>query len=225
MYCPKCGHQQTSDTFRFCSRCGFQLGFLKELIATGDTSSEGESQPQSRLPQLRQADVNIGAGVMLVGTMKSVIAASVAGGPVGESIIWGLLVLSAGFAIILLLSQLSPRQRGLTLGATLMFVGSLVAFVATGPLGPAGVAMVAAILIPLILFWCRLSRAFMSEFFDQKPSPSKGQMRPPDDKPVLIEARPLQDLYAPPGKASDTESDLKASPASVTEQTTELLSK
>lgn len=33
MYCPRCGQQQVPDQIRFCSRCGFQLGLVAELIA------------------------------------------------------------------------------------------------------------------------------------------------------------------------------------------------
>lgn len=35
MYCPQCGQQQVSDELRFCSRCGFQLGGVTDLLATG----------------------------------------------------------------------------------------------------------------------------------------------------------------------------------------------
>lgn len=35
MYCPQCGQQQVSDELRFCSRCGFQLGSVTQLLATG----------------------------------------------------------------------------------------------------------------------------------------------------------------------------------------------
>lgn len=35
MFCPKCGQQQTNEEVRFCSRCGFQLGVVTALIATG----------------------------------------------------------------------------------------------------------------------------------------------------------------------------------------------
>jgi len=34
MHCPKCGQQQVSDEMRFCSRCGFALGIVTELILT-----------------------------------------------------------------------------------------------------------------------------------------------------------------------------------------------
>ncbi len=35
MHCPKCGQQQISEQTRFCSRCGFQLGYVAELLANG----------------------------------------------------------------------------------------------------------------------------------------------------------------------------------------------
>ena len=33
MYCPRCGQQQVSDQTKFCSRCGFQLGLVAELLS------------------------------------------------------------------------------------------------------------------------------------------------------------------------------------------------
>lgn len=32
MHCPRCGQQQISNETRFCSRCGFQLGVVSELL-------------------------------------------------------------------------------------------------------------------------------------------------------------------------------------------------
>jgi hypothetical protein len=34
MYCPRCSQQQVTDDASFCSRCGFQLGIVKELLVT-----------------------------------------------------------------------------------------------------------------------------------------------------------------------------------------------
>lgn len=33
MHCPKCGQQQVSEEIRFCSRCGFQMAGVSQLIA------------------------------------------------------------------------------------------------------------------------------------------------------------------------------------------------
>src|SRR4030095_8432361 len=35
MHCPRCGQQQISDQTKFCSRCGFQLGLVGELLENG----------------------------------------------------------------------------------------------------------------------------------------------------------------------------------------------
>ena len=35
MHCPRCGQQQVSEQTKFCSRCGFQLGLVSELLANG----------------------------------------------------------------------------------------------------------------------------------------------------------------------------------------------
>lgn len=35
MYCPSCGQQQVPDQTKFCSRCGFQLELVSELVEHG----------------------------------------------------------------------------------------------------------------------------------------------------------------------------------------------
>lgn len=35
MHCPNCGQQQVSSEIRFCSRCGFPLGLVAEVLANG----------------------------------------------------------------------------------------------------------------------------------------------------------------------------------------------
>lgn len=35
MHCPQCGQQQVSNELRYCSRCGFPLGGVLELMANG----------------------------------------------------------------------------------------------------------------------------------------------------------------------------------------------
>jgi len=37
MHCPRCGQQQVSNETKFCSRCGFQLAIVSELILHGGT--------------------------------------------------------------------------------------------------------------------------------------------------------------------------------------------
>ncbi len=35
MFCPNCGQQQVSQEIKFCSRCGFPLGLVAEILAHG----------------------------------------------------------------------------------------------------------------------------------------------------------------------------------------------
>jgi len=35
MYCPRCSQQQVSEETKFCSRCGFPLGLVTEILAHG----------------------------------------------------------------------------------------------------------------------------------------------------------------------------------------------
>jgi len=35
MYCPRCSQQQVSEETKFCSRCGFPLGLISEILAHG----------------------------------------------------------------------------------------------------------------------------------------------------------------------------------------------
>ena len=35
MYCPRCSQQQASEDTKFCSRCGFPLGLIAEILAHG----------------------------------------------------------------------------------------------------------------------------------------------------------------------------------------------
>lgn len=53
MYCPKCSQQQISEEMRFCSRCGFPLGGITELIASDGilAPSENESEGQRLSPR------------------------------------------------------------------------------------------------------------------------------------------------------------------------------
>ena len=42
MFCPQCGNQIASDRVRFCTRCRFPLGSMKEFIVSEVEKIEGE---------------------------------------------------------------------------------------------------------------------------------------------------------------------------------------
>ena len=44
MFCPQCGHQQVSNDMRFCSRCGFSLGLVTDLVANSGKQLQREKQ-------------------------------------------------------------------------------------------------------------------------------------------------------------------------------------
>jgi hypothetical protein len=70
MFCPKCSQEQVSDEIRFCSRCGFQLGVVKALLASDDALLAGQI---GKTPQpdrsLRKRDATIGAALMFLAAL------------------------------------------------------------------------------------------------------------------------------------------------------------
>ncbi len=44
MYCPKCSQEQISDEMRFCSRCGFSLLAVRDLVASGNALVKPEAE-------------------------------------------------------------------------------------------------------------------------------------------------------------------------------------
>jgi len=66
MFCPKCSQQQVSDEVRFCSRCGFQLGVVAELLSTGGVLQTFQPQPEENLSLYRQITSRVGAKIIFL---------------------------------------------------------------------------------------------------------------------------------------------------------------
>lgn len=64
MYCPKCSQEQLSEEVRFCSRCGFSIGAVRELIAGGNATIPGTEVP-GEPRSCGQKAVRRGAWIML----------------------------------------------------------------------------------------------------------------------------------------------------------------
>ena len=64
MYCPQCSQQQISDEMRFCSRCGFPLGNVMQLVATGGVTSVPEA-PKKRERSSTMKGVRLGTWIIL----------------------------------------------------------------------------------------------------------------------------------------------------------------
>jgi hypothetical protein len=74
MYCPKCSQQQVSDEVRFCSRCGFPLGAVRELIASGGALADREAGAQAGQLSRTLRGVRKGVCIMLASLPLALVA-------------------------------------------------------------------------------------------------------------------------------------------------------
>jgi hypothetical protein len=65
MHCPQCGQQQASSELRFCSRCGFPLGGVMELMANGGVIPQYQA-PADAAPKVSPRRKGVQQGVALV---------------------------------------------------------------------------------------------------------------------------------------------------------------
>ncbi len=49
MFCPRCGQEQISEETRFCSRCGFMLTIVSEVVANGGVLPQSLSFPDAEM--------------------------------------------------------------------------------------------------------------------------------------------------------------------------------
>ena len=70
MFCPQCGQQQVSDNLRFCSRCGFPLEAVLQIIGNrGVLPHYDPNEPREVSPRRRgvkQGGILLLAGLVLV---------------------------------------------------------------------------------------------------------------------------------------------------------------
>jgi hypothetical protein len=227
MFCPQCSAEIASDRIRFCTHCRFPVGAMKEFIVT--ETAKNDAEEEKKFYPLRQWDINLGAGLMLLGALKAILASMAFPGSRFSEISGFLFVLGLLFSAMILFSQLSPRQRGLTLGATIIFLGSLVGLVAGMAIGATpGMLFTLSISLVVSLFWMRLTQMFMRIFFDKEVAPEKKVSSHPLPAPNLVAA--TASALQPAQNASDVEPTTNrikeaemAMPFSVTENTTETL--
>ena len=227
MFCPQCGNEIASDRVRFCTHCRFPVNSMKEFIVA--EAAKIEAEEGKMFYPLRQRDITLGAGLMLIGALKALfLAISTGARPDTAIMMIYLFALGLMFSAFLLFSQLSPRQRGLTIGATLMFIASLLALPAGMGTEGVGSLFVIALFLPIILLWSRIARAFMRIFFDKEIKPEKNAYVPPQPalNPANLPASPLPPVrnasVAAPHTNRMKEAEV-AEPFSVTENTTEML--
>jgi hypothetical protein len=69
MYCPQCGQQQASGVVRFCSRCGFPLDGVIQLLGTGGMLPVYRSPDEPVQISPRRKGVKQGAVLLLSGAV------------------------------------------------------------------------------------------------------------------------------------------------------------
>jgi hypothetical protein len=77
MHCPHCGQQQVNEVVRFCSRCGFPLEGVTQLLNSGGLLPSYSSMPREPSPRrkgVRQGGLLLLLGILIVpmlGTLAS----------------------------------------------------------------------------------------------------------------------------------------------------------
>jgi hypothetical protein len=66
MHCPQCGQQQASDQLRFCSRCGFPLDGVIQLLGNGGILPQSFVDKKGRNISPRSLGIRHGAMLMLL---------------------------------------------------------------------------------------------------------------------------------------------------------------
>ncbi|MCA1613557.1 MAG: zinc ribbon domain-containing protein [Acidobacteria bacterium] len=105
MYCPKCGQSQVADEVRYCSRCGFALSGVTQLLA------HDGAWPQHLLPGAavqvhspRRKGAMQGGKLMLVGAFLVpvlVLIVTIIGSEAYEFVLAGVLILIVGIVRLL----------------------------------------------------------------------------------------------------------------------------
>jgi hypothetical protein len=221
---------------RFCSYCGFKLGVVKASLVDEDETATCSSFTVWEIPkEPRQRDINIGVILMFAGALLAFLA----GRALGRE--GAALVLAISFASILLLSgpimkliykllswEPSPSwsQRGMLFGSILMFTSTIV-------LAVSSLLMFGRMRTPQLLF--ALGAAFVLLLVLSKHLMRAvrylvaGDVEIPQTEPTVIAAGSSPALTAGrnvPASLFTAQRVTTAeitSPASVTEQTTNLL--
>jgi len=182
MFCPKCSQPQPSEELRFCARCGFPVGAVRELVSREEAHDDSRAAGGPRLPA--QKDISAGALLMFAGGVAAVLW-GFTGPRWPPEVYLPQAYFILGLALVFLLTLFHPllgalerlvsggegpaphaprRRDGINLGALLMFAGTLKAMLLTSlvPPGPerglttllfmAGILLLILLLRPLLRF-------------------------------------------------------------------------
>lgn len=68
MYCPRCSQEQLSEEMRFCSRCGFPLAIVMQLVSSGGALEGFDPEAKTQLSS-RQKGIRWGVILMAIGAL------------------------------------------------------------------------------------------------------------------------------------------------------------
>ena len=244
MYCPKCGQQQISPTVRYCTRCGFALSGVSQLLALEGKPEASDGQGLGQLLSVRKKDLNVGATLMYLGTLFSLFVSVFYGGAhQGDSVgamfagfsalLWGLSTEAVVFAALLIGFRFSSRQRDLSVGATLMFLLGIMAIVPVPAVldqfenvASTGWTQLAASTVffgVLLLFSQQIMQSLLRgifNFFADEPSTTQ-----PTLSPTTANALPPAHSVAVEPELAKGATTAELAVSSVTEDATQLLGK
>lgn len=69
MFCPRCSQEQISEETRFCSRCGFPLGLVSEILSHGGFLPQLAALMEKKKFWTRRMGIKIGAAWLLIFTL------------------------------------------------------------------------------------------------------------------------------------------------------------
>jgi len=240
MYCPRCGHQTTSEELRFCSYCGLKLGVIKASLSETEDVVPSTVLPAVTLP--RQRDINVGVILIFAGAL---VASFITGWRPGINRTSGAVLLVLEYLILVALSlpitkgilkllswesdtTVSSSRKGLNIGATLMlastFLLSLVSFFMFGRMKTSAFYAGLVVVFTLLLFVSRqFLRGLQYLVFDETPISTS------EHNPTIAAGVDRQTLTAGQGTPIPifgaqrvTTAEIVA-PSSITEHTTNLL--
>jgi hypothetical protein len=196
---------------------------MNEFLASD--AAKNNAEDETKFYPLRQRDISLGAGLMAIAVLKAfLLAANIPGGRQWLTFFFTLgMIFSAG----LLLSQLSPRQRGLTVGATILFLGAMLGVLAGFATSGFGAPLaVLGLFLGVSFCWMPLMRLLRRIFFDKEETSKKP--RPVPLEPIFFNVAnaPLPPAQTPAAADLDTRQMKQAEKIerfSVVEDSTRLL--
>ncbi len=102
MYCPKCSQEQASEQQRFCSRCGFPLSAVAEVLAAGGVLPSSKKEKGLRRRSPRYEGVRQGVILLMLAVLFLPLV-DIIGRPYHEALVFVLLlggIMRAAYALI-----------------------------------------------------------------------------------------------------------------------------